>query len=46
MDEIKTDENTSEALDPDETDGASCVSSSRATWHNLDSPSLIQRPQL
>ena len=42
MAEIKTNENTSGALDQDRTDGISCVSSSHATWQNLGSLSLIQ----
>ena len=46
MTEIKTDENASGALYQDRTDGISCVSSSRATWRNLDGLSLIQRLRL
>ena len=44
--EIKTDENTSGALDQDWTDRVSCVSSSRVMWRNLGNPSPIQKPQL
>ena len=32
MSEIKTDENTTGALDEDQTDGVSGITSSRATW--------------
>ena len=46
MAEIKTNENTSGALDQDRTDSISCVFSSHATWQNLGSLSLIQRPRL
>ena len=46
MAEIKTDENASRALDQDQMDDISCVSSSRATWQNLGSSSVIQWPQL
>ena len=46
MAEIKTKENASEALDQDQTDGDSYVSSSCAMWRNLSGPSSIQWPQL
>ena len=46
MAKIKTDENESKALDQDQTDGVSCISSSRAMWRNIGSPSLIQWPRL
>ena len=41
---IKTDENTSGALEQDPMDDISYVSFSRTTWRNLGGPSLIQRP--
>ena len=41
---IKINKNASGALDQDQTDGISCVSSSHATWQNLDNPSAIQWP--
>ena len=44
MAEIKIDKNAFGALDQDWTEGVSCVTSSRATWRNLGSPSLIQWP--
>ena len=44
MTEIKTDENASGALDQDQTNVVSCVSSLRTTWHDLGGLSPIQRP--
>ena len=44
MVEIRTDENTSGALDQDRTDDISCVSSSRAAWRNHSGPSPIKQP--
>ena len=41
MPEIKNRLNASGALDEDQTDGVSCVLSSRAMWQNLCGPSLI-----
>ena len=43
---IKTNENASGVLDQHQTNGVSCISSSRVTWRNLDSLSMNQRPQL
>ena len=44
MVEIRTDENTSGALDQDRIDDISCVSSSRAAWRNHGGPSPIKQP--
>ena len=46
MAEIKTNENASEALDQDQTDGISSIISSGVTWRNPSGPSPIHRPQL
>ena len=46
MAEIKTDENTPEALDQDPTDGVSSVTNNAREVKNIDGPSPIQRPRV
>ena len=46
MAEINTDENASGALDEDQMDGVSRISSSHVMWQNLGGPSPIQRTRL